>query len=320
MDPKTKTKIEVVRANPEWPKMFEFEASRIKQVLGDNCTAVHHVGSTSIAHLVAQPILDILVVVKKPLESISVLETLGFKYEGEQNVPLSYVFTKRGARDINLFVYQEGHAEIEATLSFSDYLRKYGAVRDEYARLKLQLVKEQSSIDQNGELFSELYATKKSAFIREVLKKAGLSCLRVLKCNDSFEWDTAKIFRQEYFDALEQEDPCAHSLDQKNNLHTVLCYGVDIFGYSHIELLEDAKAALRIFMVDDIKKNQSFAGKFLTVLEKWLKAQNYKVLSVQASVQAVPFYEKNRYFADSVEGDLEKKSNPSGVLMEKVLF
>ena len=320
MDQKTKNKIEIVRYNPEWPKMFEFEASRIREALGHNCLAVHHVGSTSIPHLVAKDRLDIIAVVTNPADAIAALETLGFTYKGEYNIPFHYGFSKRGARNINLQVYQEGHAEIEVNLTFRDYLRTYGAVRDNYARLKLQLVKSETAAEKNNDsLFSE-YTLKKGAFIHEVLKKAELSCLRVLKCNGPLEWETAKLFRQEYFEALGQEDTGADTFNQENHQHFVLCYGVDIFGYAHVELLADAKAALRIFMVDDIKKNQSFAGKFLTVLEKWLKAQNYKVLSVQASVQAVPFYEKNRYFADSVEGDLEKKSNPSGVLMEKVLF
>ncbi|MBA2369480.1 MAG: GrpB family protein [Candidatus Protochlamydia sp.] len=32
---------------PDWPKTFEVESQKIKNVLGDNCIAVHHVGSTS---------------------------------------------------------------------------------------------------------------------------------------------------------------------------------------------------------------------------------------------------------------------------------
>jgi GrpB-like predicted nucleotidyltransferase (UPF0157 family) len=35
-------KIEVVSYNPAWPKAFEEEAARIKQVLDENCVAVHY--------------------------------------------------------------------------------------------------------------------------------------------------------------------------------------------------------------------------------------------------------------------------------------
>ena len=46
----TKT-IEVVPYNPAWPKMFAMEAEKIKQALGDSCTAIHHIGSTSVPEL-----------------------------------------------------------------------------------------------------------------------------------------------------------------------------------------------------------------------------------------------------------------------------
>ena len=43
-----KRKIEVIPYNPTWPDMFEKEATRIHQALGDNCIKVHHSGSTSV--------------------------------------------------------------------------------------------------------------------------------------------------------------------------------------------------------------------------------------------------------------------------------
>lgn len=39
-------KIIVTSYNPDRPQIFEQEASKIKEVLGSNCIAIHHVGST----------------------------------------------------------------------------------------------------------------------------------------------------------------------------------------------------------------------------------------------------------------------------------
>ena len=38
----------VTAYNPEWKEMFEAEALLIQDILGDNCVAVHHIGSTAV--------------------------------------------------------------------------------------------------------------------------------------------------------------------------------------------------------------------------------------------------------------------------------
>lgn len=59
-------KIEVVPYNSHWPELFELEAAQIKKILGDICTDVHHVGSTSALGLAAKPKIDIIAVIKGP--------------------------------------------------------------------------------------------------------------------------------------------------------------------------------------------------------------------------------------------------------------
>jgi GrpB-like predicted nucleotidyltransferase (UPF0157 family) len=54
----------VTSYNPHWPIIFEAEAIKIREALGDNCIAVHHVGSTSVPGLIAKPKIDIIAVVK----------------------------------------------------------------------------------------------------------------------------------------------------------------------------------------------------------------------------------------------------------------
>ena len=50
--------------DPSWPQKYREEEKRLKQILGENCMAMYHIGSTSVPGLAAKPILDILPVVK----------------------------------------------------------------------------------------------------------------------------------------------------------------------------------------------------------------------------------------------------------------
>ena len=54
----------VVEYDPEWLRMFECEAAVIRRILGANCVAVNHIGSTAVPGLAAKPVIDIMPVVK----------------------------------------------------------------------------------------------------------------------------------------------------------------------------------------------------------------------------------------------------------------
>jgi GrpB-like predicted nucleotidyltransferase (UPF0157 family) len=61
-------KIIVMPYNSEWPKIFERKASKIKETLGSNCIAIHHIGSTSVSGLSAKPVLDMIGVTSPDME------------------------------------------------------------------------------------------------------------------------------------------------------------------------------------------------------------------------------------------------------------
>lgn len=95
VDSEKKTKkIIVVSYNPDWPHIFEREASKIKEVIGSNCIAIHHIGSTSVLGLSAKPVIDMIGVVKNPEKVIYPLESLDFKYKGEYNIPMRFYFNR----------------------------------------------------------------------------------------------------------------------------------------------------------------------------------------------------------------------------------
>jgi GrpB-like predicted nucleotidyltransferase (UPF0157 family) len=52
--------LEVVPYDPNWPQLFEQEAKLIQHALGDNCIAIHHIGSIAIPGLSAKPMVAAL--------------------------------------------------------------------------------------------------------------------------------------------------------------------------------------------------------------------------------------------------------------------
>ena len=66
--------------------MFESEAGIIGHVLGGNCVAVHHIGSTAVPGLAAKPIIDIMPVVKSLADVDKMagrFAEYGYEYLGE---------------------------------------------------------------------------------------------------------------------------------------------------------------------------------------------------------------------------------------------
>ncbi len=311
--------IEVVPYNPEWPRLFEREAISIQQALGDNCIAIHHIGSTAVPGLAAKPKIDMLGVVKDPQKTISALESIGIQYKGEYNIPLHYGFSRRGEVDINLHVYEEGHPEIELNLVFRDYLRKNPPVRDSYARLKQALLEDAASFEKQNNFFTG-YTLNKGAFIRQVLQEAGFKRIRLLKCNDAMEWEAASYFRQTYFfDKLAITDPYTWTFNHPDHVHLVLYQGTQLIGYAHIQLWPNQRAAMRIIVVEETKRNQGFGGQFLSLIEKWLKAQAYQRIHIESSPEALPFYQRYHYTEMPFNDPDGYPSDPRDIAIGKVL-
>jgi GrpB-like predicted nucleotidyltransferase (UPF0157 family) len=47
--------------DPNWPKLFEQEHTRIRNALGSSALAIEHIGSTAVPGLPSKPIIDLLV-------------------------------------------------------------------------------------------------------------------------------------------------------------------------------------------------------------------------------------------------------------------
>ena len=137
-------KIEVVPYNPQWPALFEEEAAKIQAILGDNCTAVHHIGSTSVPGLAAKPVIDIMPVVidiQKVDPCNREFQQLGYQCMGEYGISGRRFFMKGGDnRTHHVHVFQQDNTcDIGRHLAVRDFLRAHPKWAKEYADLKMRL-------------------------------------------------------------------------------------------------------------------------------------------------------------------------------------
>lgn len=313
-------KIEVVPYSEEWPRLYQAEVQAIAAVLGDNLVSIHHIGSTSVPGLAAKPKIDIVAEVKDGESTIDALRHAGYEYKGEWNIPFKFGYAKRDGVSVNLHVYEEGHPEVELNLRFRDFLRKNDAVRDEYASVKATLLQDETSFEKKkGQRFSG-YNLGKDEFISQALKKAGFDRLRFLKCTHHNEWKAARDLRQKYFFGLASlDDPYTWTFDHKDHEHFVLYKGMDIIGYAHVQFWPEDRAAIRILVIDEAERGQSKGSLFLGLVEKWLAKSGVRSVHVQASPNAIKFYEGLGYTAMGFQDPDAFEGSPVDKELGKIL-
>lgn len=319
----TMQKIDRVEIKPydrNWPHIFEKEALLIRQALGDNCIAIHHVGSTSVPGLAAKPKIDIIAVVRNLFFDKSQLEAVGYKYRGGFNIPLRRSFTIRTAeRNINLHVFEENDPEIELNILFRDHLRENPSARDEYALLKHKLIAEESSHQKNDSIYRG-YTLGKHDFIQNILQKSGFKKHRFVLCTHTLEWAAAKHFRDTYFFGPHGiEDPYTWTFNHEEHAHLVLYQGTEIVAYAHIQFWPDQRAAIRIIAVDEYKRNQNSGSVFLALIEKWLKSFGVKSIHAESRQSSLRFYLKNGYCSMPFNDPENHESDPNDVPVGKLL-
>ena len=164
--------ITVTDYNPAWPRLFEREAEKIKEILGNNCTAIWHIGSTAVPGLAAKPVIDIMPVVRD-LEAVDAVsgdfEKIGYEYLGEFGIPGRRYLRKGGderTHQIHIF-RQDDRKNIKRHLAVRDYLRVHLEDREAYGVLKRRLA-EKYPYDIDG------YCDGKEAFVRALEQRALL--------------------------------------------------------------------------------------------------------------------------------------------------
>lgn len=162
--------VNVVEYDPEWPQHFQQIKSELESYLeGVEYISIEHVGSTSVPGLVAKPIIDvdILVTRENVQPAKEALEAKGnFDYLGELGITDRHVFKdpKQTLRR-NIYVCVDGVAQTRNHLGLRDTLRANNELRDEYARVKLDLAAKSTNIID--------YIEAKGVVIQKILKASG---------------------------------------------------------------------------------------------------------------------------------------------------
>lgn len=309
--------IEVVPYDPAWPQMFEEEAARIKQTLGENCIVIHHIGSTAVPGLCAKPVIDMIPVVlnvTKVDQATQNMQSLGYEAKGEFGMLFRRFFIKNpGSRAYHIHVYERDNPEIERHLKFRDWMRTHEDDRQAYATLKQELAMKYPND-------REAYCLGKEAFIADIDTKTGFMGLRCVNALTPREWEAVRIFRNKnFFDKIYIADPYTWTFNHNDHVHLVLYKGTKIIGYAHIQLWPENRAALRIIVINESLRGQGLGGQFLTLCECWLKQKGYTVLQTQASPTAYFFYRKQGYIKMPFNDPDGHGSDPQDIDMGKGL-
>jgi GrpB-like predicted nucleotidyltransferase (UPF0157 family)/GNAT superfamily N-acetyltransferase len=312
-------RIEVVSYDANWPEMFEVERRAIQDALGDNCIAIHHIGSTAVPGLVAKSKIDIIAVARDRKQAMTSLPEAGYFHRGEWNIPLKCGFVKRGSTNVNLHVFFDAnHPEVELNLRFRDHLRTHPDVRDEYAAIKMKILQDEAAHHKVGKLLFPVYTIRKSGFIKGVMAKMGYDRLRVLKCTTDDEWETVKTFRQKYFfDTAGVQDPHCWTFDHPDHEHFILYRGVEIIGYAHVQLCPGSQTAiLRVMVITENNRGQRFGSRFLSIIEEWGKVHDFRTIHTESPGGSLDFYKKHGYVEMSLSG---LDQSPGGISLGKEL-
>lgn len=257
-----------------WPLMFENEKCFIKQILGEKCLDVHHVGSTSVPGLSSKADIDMLCVIENLSQSL-ILQEHGFIFKGELNIPLRYFFSKNtDISKINLHVVESDNHNIQQKLVFRNYLRSNPKAVIEYEKLKQSLIQNPRSHEKvKGTSYFSHYTLSKNNFIKSILKKAEFNRYCVNFCLHEEEWYEYNRIIKSRVQSYDKNDDAFLS----DNYYHFICYkGVDIIIASMLEVVDNNQAIIK-YLASDYKaevKDQEYMTRFL---DKWTRVHSLSV-------------------------------------------
>jgi len=144
--------IEIVNYKDAWPEEFRSFALQLKEIIGEEAVAIHHIGSTSVPNLAAKDVIDMQITVRDfSLGFKSDLEALGLVFrddidrdhvtEGIDLLPeqLEKRYFKNPNRPMNIHVRIQDRWNQRYPLLCRDYLRSHPIAAKAYEEIKKQL-------------------------------------------------------------------------------------------------------------------------------------------------------------------------------------
>jgi len=163
--------IVVLPYDSSWPIEFEKIKVELLLALHDFVIAIEHVGSTSVPHLYAKPIIDIDVVINNDMlpAVIRKLYEIDYRHEGNLGIEGREAFKYQDKHHLmahHLYVCAKDSDELKRHLALRDFLRVNSEYRDKYSRIKLEMAqKYPHDIDS--------YINGKEPVILEIYEKCG---------------------------------------------------------------------------------------------------------------------------------------------------
>jgi GrpB-like predicted nucleotidyltransferase (UPF0157 family) len=161
-------KIEIAEYDPAWPELYEREATRVREVLGDRVVRLEHVGSTSVPTLPAKPIVDMALEVRDAAEEPSYvpdLEAAGYVLRIREPEWFEHRLFKGPDTNINLHAFSAGCEETDRMVLFRDWLRTNDPDRERYTLAKRELASREWK-------YMQQYADSKTAIVAEIMSRA----------------------------------------------------------------------------------------------------------------------------------------------------
>ena len=160
--------IDLAESDPEWPRLFEREETRIRAALGSKAVQVEHVGSTSVPGLAAKPLIDIILSVTDSSDEnayVPELESAGYTLRIREPDWYEHRLFKGPDTNVNVHTFSVGCEEVGRMLAFRDWLRTHEDDRELYENAKRELAAREWRHVQN-------YADAKSAVVQEINARA----------------------------------------------------------------------------------------------------------------------------------------------------
>ncbi|REJ04677.1 GrpB family protein [Microbacterium bovistercoris] len=158
--------------SPEWPGLFDRIAAELQTALtGVPVVGIEHVGSTSVPGLVAKPIIDVDVIVRREdvPAAVGALEAAGYVHRGDLGlVDREAFFAPDDGLARHVYLCVDGTLQVRAHVAVRDALRADAGLRDRYAAVKAEL-----SADPSMDI--DRYIAGKSDVLQDVLAVSSLT-------------------------------------------------------------------------------------------------------------------------------------------------